>query len=38
MLVVEPAGFGTGDLYVALTRATRRLGIVHREELPEALR
>lgn len=38
VLVVEPAGFGTGDLYVALTRATRRLGIVHREELPEALR
>ncbi|WP_326769944.1 AAA family ATPase [Streptomyces sp. NBC_01591] len=38
VLVVEPAGFGAGDLYVALTRATRRLGIVHREELPEALR
>ncbi|NYE39331.1 HelD family protein [Streptomyces fulvorobeus] len=38
VLVVEPSGFGTSDLYVALTRATRRLGIVHREELPEALR
>ncbi|MGW8883821.1 HelD family protein [Streptomyces sp. NPDC055749] len=38
VLVVEPAGFGTSDLYVALTRATQRLGIVHRKELPEALR
>lgn len=38
VLVVEPAMFGTSDLYVALTRATQRLGIVHREELPEALR
>ncbi|MCX4733739.1 AAA family ATPase [Streptomyces sp. NBC_01363] len=38
VLVVEPAGFGASDLYVALTRATQRLGIVHREELPEALR
>lgn len=38
VLVVEPARFGTSDLYVALTRATQRLGIVHREELPEALR
>jgi DNA helicase IV len=38
VLVVEPARFGTSDLYVALTRATRRLGIVHREELPAPLR
>jgi DNA helicase IV len=38
VLVVEPGRFRTGDLYVALTRATRRLGIVHREELPEPLR
>ncbi|WP_179500016.1 AAA family ATPase [Streptomyces sp. WZ.A104] len=38
VLVVEPARFGTSDLYVALTRATQRLGIVHREELPRALR
>ncbi len=38
VLVVEPALFGTSDLYVALTRATQRLGIVHREELPQALR
>ncbi len=38
VLVVEPGRFGTSDLYVALTRATQRLGIVHREELPTALR
>ncbi|MFD9504274.1 HelD family protein [Streptomyces sp. NPDC060035] len=38
VLVVEPARYGTSDLYVALTRATQRLGIVHREELPAALR
>ncbi|MFF2325009.1 MULTISPECIES: HelD family protein [unclassified Streptomyces] len=38
VLVVEPGRFGTSDLYVALTRATQRLGIVHREELPESLR
>ncbi|MFF7214721.1 HelD family protein [Streptomyces sp. NPDC008238] len=38
VLVVEPARFGTSDLYVALTRATQRLGIVHREALPESLR
>lgn len=38
VLVVEPAGFGTSDLYVALTRATQRLGIIHREELPKSLR
>ncbi|MFD4032898.1 HelD family protein [Streptomyces sp. NPDC058637] len=38
VLVVEPAGFGTSDLYVALTRATQRLGVVHREALPASLR
>lgn len=38
VLVVEPARFGRSDLYVALTRATQRLGIVHREELPPSLR
>jgi len=38
VLVVEPGRFGTSDLYVALTRATRRLGILHREELPNSLR
>lgn len=37
VLVVEPARYGISDLYVALTRATQRLGIVHREELPAAL-
>ena len=35
MLVVDPAGIvdegvrGDNDLYVALTRATQRLGVVH---------
>lgn len=38
VLVVEPAQFGSSDLYVALTRATQRLGIVHQDELPRALR
>ncbi|WP_329617678.1 AAA family ATPase [Streptomyces brevispora] len=38
VLVVEPARYGTSDLYVALTRATQRLGIIHREKLPESLR
>ncbi len=37
VLVVEPGRFGTSDLYVALTRATQALGIVHTEELPSAL-
>ncbi|MBN0047824.1 AAA family ATPase [Streptomyces actuosus] len=37
VLVVEPAEYGTSDLYVALTRATQRLGVVHRRELPKAL-
>ncbi|WP_407705973.1 HelD family protein [Streptomyces yaizuensis] len=38
VIVVEPALFAVNDLYVALTRATQRLGLVHREELPAALR
>ncbi|MEU9360029.1 helicase [Streptomyces sp. NPDC048301] len=38
VLVVEPGRFGSSDLYVALTRATQHLGIVHREELPVSLR
>ncbi|WP_345113211.1 HelD family protein [Streptomyces drozdowiczii] len=38
VLVVEPGRFGTSDLYVALTRATQRLGILHREPLPASLR
>lgn len=38
VLVVEPGRYGTSDLYVALTRATQRLGVVHREPLPPSLR
>lgn len=37
VLVVEPAEFGASDLYVALTRATQRLGVLHTEPLPAAL-
>jgi DNA helicase IV len=43
VLVVDPAGIlaesprGASDLYVALTRATQRLGVVHAGELPEVL-
>jgi DNA helicase IV len=43
-VVVEPAMIvaqsrrGWGDLYVALTRATQQLAIVHSAELPEPLR
>ncbi|MEU5839322.1 helicase [Streptomyces diacarni] len=37
VLVVEPAEFATSDLYVALTRATRTLGILHRSPLPVGL-
>ena len=43
VLVVEPARIladgphGAADLYVALTRATQRLGIVHSAPLPPAL-
>ncbi|MEV7392392.1 MULTISPECIES: ATP-dependent DNA helicase [unclassified Streptomyces] len=37
VLVVEPARYGTSDLYVALTRATQRLGVLYTDELPEAL-
>ena len=37
MLVVEPGEFGVSDLYVALTRATQRLGVLHTGELPGAL-
>ncbi|MFK4068847.1 HelD family protein [Streptomyces sp. NPDC029674] len=38
VLVVEPARYGASDLYVALTRATQRLGVVHTEELPVPLK
>ncbi|MEU6575262.1 UvrD-helicase domain-containing protein [Streptomyces sp. NPDC046805] len=37
VLVVEPGAYGTSDLYVALTRATQRLGVLHRGALPEGL-
>lgn len=37
VLVVEPARYGTSDLYVALTRATQRLGILHTEGLPAGI-
>ena len=43
VLVVEPAAIlaesprGGNDLYVALTRATQRLGVVHGGPLPAAL-
>ncbi|MDT0465817.1 AAA family ATPase [Streptomyces sp. DSM 41699] len=37
VLVVEPGRYGASDLYVALTRATQRLGILHRDPLPQAL-
>ncbi|WP_079102800.1 AAA family ATPase [Streptomyces sp. TP-A0356] len=37
VLVVEPGRYGTSDLYVALTRATQRLGVLHTGELPRAL-
>jgi DNA helicase IV len=37
VLVVEPSAFPLRDLYVALTRATRRLGIVHVAPLPDVL-
>ncbi|MFI6208980.1 HelD family protein [Streptomyces sp. NPDC051041] len=37
VLVVEPGRYGTSDLYVALTRATQRLGVLHTGDLPKAL-
>ncbi|WP_436771714.1 HelD family protein [Yinghuangia sp. YIM S09857] len=37
VIVVEPAAFALADLYVALTRATQRLGVVHSGELPAGL-
>ena len=44
VLVVDPGRIlaegpqGAADLYVALTRATQRLGVLHREPLPAVLR
>ncbi|MEW2612677.1 ATP-dependent DNA helicase [Streptomyces sp. NPDC047880] len=37
VLVVEPGRYGTSDLYVALTRATQRLGVLHTGALPQPL-
>ncbi|MFJ6795114.1 HelD family protein [Streptomyces sp. NPDC091268] len=37
VIVVEPADFPPSDLYVALTRATQTLGVLHRGHLPEGL-
>jgi DNA helicase IV len=43
VVVVDPAGIlaesprGASDLYVGLTRATQRLGVVHTDGLPEVL-
>ena len=43
VVVLDPAailaasGRGTSDLYVALTRATARLGVVHPGDLPPVL-
>lgn len=37
VIVVEPAELGASDLYVALTRATQRLGVIHTRALPAGL-
>ncbi|MEU0343046.1 UvrD-helicase domain-containing protein [Streptomyces bobili] len=37
VLVVEPSRYGTSDLYVALTRATQHLGVLHTGSLPKPL-
>jgi hypothetical protein len=37
VVVVEPAAHSAGQLYVALTRTTRRLVLVHSQRLPTAL-
>ncbi|MFG2718265.1 HelD family protein [Streptomyces sp. NPDC048416] len=37
VLVVEPGEYGVSDLYVALTRATQRLGVLYTSELPDTL-
>jgi DNA helicase IV len=38
VLVLEPHLMTPGERYVALTRATQRLGVLHTEPLPESLR
>lgn len=37
VLIVEPSQYPIGDLYVALTRATTRLVLVHADPLPDAI-
>ncbi|MEV8474329.1 helicase [Streptomyces sp. NPDC051173] len=37
VIVAEPAEFGVSDLYVALTRPTQRLAVIHTTDLPEGL-
>ncbi|MEU5426038.1 DNA/RNA helicase domain-containing protein [Streptomyces olivoreticuli] len=37
VIVAEPAELGVSDLYVALTRPTQRLGVVHTTPLPGGL-
>ncbi|MFD8144394.1 HelD family protein [Streptomyces sp. NPDC059708] len=37
VIVAEPAAFPPSDLYVALTRATQHLGVVHTGSLPDGL-
>ncbi|WP_172382267.1 AAA family ATPase [Streptomyces sp. MNP-20] len=37
VFVVEPSRFDVSDLYVALTRPTQRLGLLHTADLPETL-
>jgi DNA helicase IV len=44
VLLIEPEAMltesprGANDLYVAMTRATKRLGVLHTGELPAVLR
>ncbi|HEX8864506.1 MAG TPA: ATP-binding domain-containing protein, partial [Lentzea sp.] len=38
VIVVEPQRMSPSELYVALTRATQRLGVLHTEPLPRHLR
>ena len=35
--IIDQSPRGLSDLYVALTRATQRLVVVHRDDLPDAL-
>jgi DNA helicase IV len=35
--IVEAGPHGLGDLYVAMTRATQELGIVHHQALPPVI-